>query len=155
MKLHRGIAPWLIFGPVVVFILLPILNVLFHIEEAMHPVLPPLILFTGLAMMFAGAFLFFIGGLGIEKERRRILEAGLPAEALVHGMKLGDTKVTYGAVDERWLAELELEVQPETGPSFRAKVQHLVPVLEIPRFQAGEVVEVRYEPGDRSKVAIV
>jgi hypothetical protein len=155
LKLDRGIAPWLIFGPVVVFILLPILNVLFHIEEAMHPVLPPLILFTGLLTMFAGAFLFFTGGLGVEQERRQILEAGLPAEALVHSIRLGNTKVTYGAVDERWLAELELNVQPEVGPSFRAKVQHFVPLLEIPRFQAGEIVEVRYDPEDRTRVAIV
>ena len=89
MKLHRGMALWLVFGPIAVFILLPILNVLFHIEEVMHPVLPPLIVFGGLLVMFAGAFLFFTGGLGVERERKRILDAGLPAVALVRNIRLG------------------------------------------------------------------
>jgi len=146
---------WLIFGPIAVLILLPILNVLFHIEEAMHPALPPLILFGCLFLMFAGAFLAFTGVLRVGHERTRILQGGVPAKARILSTEMGDAKLTVGGADERWLVILELEVQPEDGPPFEEKVEHFVPLLQIPKFQAGEVVEVRYDPQDNTRVAIV
>jgi hypothetical protein len=148
-------ALWLVFGPVAVLILLPILNVLFHIEEAMHPLLPPVILLVCLLLMFAGAFLAFAGVWGVWQERTTILEAGLPARALILSAEMGDAKMTQRGVDERWLVVLELEVQPADGPSFEARVEHFVPLLEIPRLQAGEVVDVKYDPQDRTRVAVV
>jgi len=60
-----------------------------------------------------------------------------------------------GGVDERWLVVLGLEVQPADGPSFEARVEHIVPLLEVPRFQVGGVVQVEYDPQDKTKVAIV
>ena len=155
MKPIRRSALWLIFGPIAVLILLPILNVLFHIEEAMHPALPPLILFVCLFLMFAGVFLAFTGVWGVVLGRSPLPEAGLPARAVILSIQMGDRKLTYRGVDERWLVLLELEVQPLDGPAFEAKAEHYVPVLEIPRFQAGEVVDVRYDPQDKTKVAIV
>lgn len=148
-------AQWLIFGPLVVLILLPILNVLFHIEEAMHPVLPPVILFACLFLMFGGAYLAFAGLLAVRRERTAVLEVGLPAQALILSTQMGDAKLTYGGVDERWLVVLELEVQPADGASFEARSEHFVPLLDIPRFQVGEIVDVRYDPQDKTKVAIV
>jgi hypothetical protein len=144
---------WLVFGPVVVLILLPILNVLFHIEEAMHPVLPPVILFSCLFLMFAGAFLAFRGVWGVWPERTGILEAGVPARARILSAEMGNAKMTQRGVDERWLVVLELEVQPADGSSFAARVEHFVPLLEIPRFQPGGVLDVKYDPEDRTKVA--
>jgi hypothetical protein len=146
---------WLVFGPLAVLILLPILNVLFHIEEAMHPVLPPVILFVCLFLMFAGAFLAFSGVWGVWQERTSILEGGVPAQARILSVEMGDAKLTRKGVDERWLVVLDLEVRPADGPTFAARAEHFVPLLEIPRFQAGEVVDVRYDPQDRTKVVVV
>lgn len=148
-------ALWLIFGPLAILILLPILNVLFHIEEAMHPVLPPVILFSCLFLMVAGVVLAFTGVLGVWRVRTGVLEGGLPAQARILSTEMGETKVTYRGVDERWLVVLELEVSPADGPSFKATVEHFVPLLEVPRFQAGGIVEVRYDPNDKARVAIV
>jgi len=89
MKPIRMSALWLIFGPLAVLILLPILNLLFHIEEAMHPALPPLILFVCLFLMFAGVFLAFTGVWGVVLGRTRVLEGGLPAQAVVSSMQMG------------------------------------------------------------------
>jgi hypothetical protein len=155
MKPIRLSALWLVFGPLAVLILLPILNVLFHIEEAMHPALPPLILFVCLFLMFAGVFLAFTGVWGVVLGRTGVLETGLPAQAVILSIEMGDRKLTYRGVDERWLVVLELEVQPSDGPAFEAKAEHYVPILEIPRFQPGEIVDVRYDPQDKSKVAVV
>jgi hypothetical protein len=58
-------------------------------------------------------------------------------------------------VDERWLAVLDLEVQPRDGPPFEARVERFVPLLDVPRFQAGRIVEVRYDPKDKTRVIIV
>jgi hypothetical protein len=145
---------WLIFGPIAVLILLPILNLLFHIEEAMHPVLPPVILFVCFSLMFAGVFLAFAGVLRVGKERTTILRAGVPAKARILSTEMGDAKMTIGGADERWLVILELEVQPQDGPPFEACAEHFVPLLDVPKFQAGEVVEVRYDPQDKTRVAI-
>ena len=46
---------------------------------------------------------------------------------------------------------LGLEVQP----AFEATVEHVVPLLEVPWFQVGEVIQVKYDPQDKTKVAIV
>lgn len=155
MKLIRKSALWLIFGPLAVLILLPILNLLFHIEEAMHPALPPLILFGCLFLMFAGVYLAFTGVWGVVLGRTGVLEVGLPAQAVILSIQMGDRKLTYRGVDERWLVVLELEVQPSDDSAFGAKAEHYVPLLEIPRFQPGEIVDVRYDPQDKTKVAVV
>jgi len=155
LKPFRLSALWLIVGAVAVLILLPILNVLFHIEEVMPPLLPPLILLVCLLVMLGGGFLGLGGVRWMGRERERILEAGLPARALIRSTQLGGMKLTYGGVDERWLVVLGLEVQPADGPSFEARVEHIVPLLEVPRFQVGGVVQVEYDPQDKTKVAIV
>jgi hypothetical protein len=155
LKPFRLSALWLIVGAVAVLILLPILNVLFHIEDVMPPVLPPLILLVCLLLMLGGGFLGLGGVRWMRREREGILEVGLPARAVIRSAQLGGMKLTYGGVDERWLVVLGLEVQPADGPSFEARVEHIVPLLEVPRFQVGGVVQVKYDPRDKTKVAIV
>ena len=82
-------------------------------------------------------------------------EAGLPARAVIRSTELGGMKPTCGGADERRLVVPELEVQPADGPSFEARVEHMVPLLEVPRFEVGEVIEVEYDPQDNTKLAIV
>ena len=81
MKPFRLSALWLIVGAVAVLVLLPILNVLFHIEDVMPPVLPPLILVVCLLLMLGGGFLGLGGLRWMRREREGILEVGLPARA--------------------------------------------------------------------------
>ena len=148
------VARWMIFGPLALLVFLPILNLLFHIEEAMHPVLPPLILFACLFLMFAGAYLAFAGVLKAPIEGATIVEDDLPAKARILSIQMGETKQDIGGADERWLVLLELEVQPKDGPPFEARAEHFVPVLDIAKLEVGDFVDVRYDPRDKPKVAI-
>ena len=148
------VARWLIFGPLALLILLPILNVLFHIEAAMHPALPPLILFVCLFLMFAGVYVAVTGVLKVPGDGAIVITDGLPTKARILSIQMGETKLDIGGADERWLVVLELEVQPEDEPPFEARAEHFVPVLDIPKLQVGDIVDVRYKPRDSAKVAI-
>jgi hypothetical protein len=108
LKPFRLSALWLIVGAVAVLTLLPILNVLFHIEEVMPPVLPPLILLVCFLLMIGGGFRGLGGVSWMRREREGILKAGLPARAVMRSAQLGGVKVTYGGADERWRVVLGL-----------------------------------------------
>lgn len=82
-------------------------------------------------------------------------EAGLPARAVIRSTERGGMNPTCGGADEPWLVVPELEVQPANGPTFEAGVEHIVPLLEVPRFLFGEVVQVKYNPQGKTNVAIV
>jgi hypothetical protein len=56
-------------------------------------------------------------------------------------------------MDDGWQTS-SWEIQPEGDPVFAAIQKHLIPVLEIPRFQPGSRIKVRYYHKDRTKVAI-
>ena len=108
VKPFRLSALWLIVGAVAVLTLLPILNVLFRIEEVMPPVLPPLILLVCFLLMIGGGFLGLGGVWWMRREGEGILKAGLPARAVIRSTQLGGMKLTYGGVDERWRVVLGL-----------------------------------------------
>ena len=44
-----------------------------------------------------------------------------------------------------WMV-LGLEVRLADGPSFEARVELIVPLLEVLRVQFGEVIQVKYNP---------
>lgn len=147
-------ARWLIFGPLGLLILLPILNLLFHIEEAMHPALPPLILFACLILMFAGVCLIVTGVLKVPQDEAILVSDSLPAKARILSIQMGDARLGLGGADERRLVMLELEVQPKDGPPFEARAEHFVPVLDISKLQVGDFVDVRYESKGSTKAVI-
>jgi|GEM_PF-2042330 len=85
---------------------------------------------------------------------RELLASGVTAPATLMGMQQTGLKVTTG-VDESWEANLLLQVQPADGSVFQAQAPHMVSVLEIPQYQPGATLIVRYDPADRSKVAVL
>lgn len=104
------------------------------------------------ALIFAPFLVRIFRQRSVSKE---LAASGVIAPATLVSMQQGGVKITYGGVDERWQADLLLQVQPADGPVFQAQAAHVIPVLEISQYQPGTTLVVAYDPADRSKVAVL
>jgi hypothetical protein len=82
-------------------------------------------------------------------KNRRILANGRDAEARV--LSIDDTGER---VNNEPVVNLSLRVRPSAMPEFTAEAHETVPVLNLPLFQPGKIVKVKYVPGT-DQVAIV
>jgi hypothetical protein len=80
---------------------------------------------------------------------QNIVETGQDAEAKI--LALTDTGTR---INRNPLVKFSLEVQPPNQPSFRAETRTTISVVEIPSFQPGNIVRVKYVPGT-DKVVII
>jgi hypothetical protein len=102
----------------------------------------PLLLVWGLA---AGCSMFDTGA-GEEKSLQRV---GVPAQAEI--LSIAESGLS---VNDNPVVVLEVEVKPAGQPAFRATIKRtLISRLEVPQFQPGRVIPVRYDPRDPSQVA--
>ncbi len=83
------------------------------------------------------------------EEACQILATGKPATAKI--LQLRDTGIT---INRDPVAEFVLEVYPGTDPPFRAHTRALISRLEVPQAQPGRIVPVKYDPQQRTRVAI-
>jgi hypothetical protein len=58
-------------------------------------------------------------------------------------------------VNEQPQVQITLEVSPPDGPPFQAQVNKIISLLAIPRVQPGQILEVRYDPANPKRLAIV
>jgi hypothetical protein len=92
-------------------------------------------------MMFAAMALIFGSPLLAWFQNRRLLNSGRKATARI----LTATQTgTY--INENPVVHFTLEVEPPSGQPFDAEAEQLVNQMQIPRFQPGELVQVRYDP---------
>ena len=49
---------------------------------------------------------------------------------------------------------LQLEVQPASAPKFNAQAQGVISSVSVPKFQPGQLITVRYDPNDLTRVTI-
>jgi hypothetical protein len=83
-------------------------------------------------------------------DTKSLQETGLAAEALI--LRIWDTGIT---VNEDPVIGMEVEVRPAEGEPWRAAIEKsLISRLDIPRFQPGQLVHVRFDPQDRSRVGL-
>ena len=83
-------------------------------------------------------------------EVRRLRQVGVPAEAEI--VRIWDTGTT---INDDPVIGMEVEVLPSGGDPFRAVVPKTwISVLDIPQFQPGRIIAVRYDPADPSRAAI-
>jgi hypothetical protein len=86
-------------------------------------------------------------GLAVAKE---LQTTGVPAEAEI--LSVADTN---RALNEDPIIRLEVEVRPADRQAFRATIERLVVTyLQVPQYQPGKVIAVRYDPRDPSRVSI-
>ena len=83
-------------------------------------------------------------------DTRTLQQTGTPAEALI--LRIWDTGMT---VNDDPVIGMEVEVRPEEGDAWTATIpKSLVSRIDIPRFQPGQTIAVRFDPQDRSRVGL-
>lgn len=83
-------------------------------------------------------------------EVRRLREIGMPAEAEI--LRIWDTGVT---VNDDPVIGMEVEVRPADGDPFEAVIPKTwISRLDIPQFQPGQILAVRYDPDNPTRVAV-
>ena len=82
-------------------------------------------------------------------QARDLQRTGLPAKAVI--LRISDTGMTLNDDPVAWL---DLEVRPDTGPVFQARTKCLIPRLDVPQFQPGCTIPVRYDPVDHARVGV-
>lgn len=114
--------------------------------------LPALSRYSLLAMAVCGggAMICLIGsGMTASTRSQRVLAEGVPAQAIV--LKLTDTGTT---VNRNPLARLTLEVHSPNEAPFEAEMEKVLSRLEVPQFQPGAILNVKYDP-DSKAVAVL
>lgn len=83
-------------------------------------------------------------------DTKALQETGVAAEAVI--VRIWDTGIT---VNDDPVIGMEVEVRPVEGEPWNATIpKSLISRLDIPRFQPGQHVHVRFDPQDRSRVGL-
>ena len=104
------------------------------------------VLIAGTVVMGCASFVDRFTG---RREACQILATGTSATATIE--RLIDTGTT---INNDPVVEFVLRVAPSEGPGFEAHSKALVSRLDVPSFQPGRVVPVKYDPHDTSQVAL-
>jgi hypothetical protein len=78
-----------------------------------------------------------------------ILAIGAPATGTI--VRLVDTGRT---INDDPVVEFVVRVVPGEGTAYEARTRGLVSRLDVPQLQPGRVVPVKYDPRDRSRIAL-
>ncbi|MCL4870790.1 MAG: hypothetical protein KJ063_17665 [Anaerolineae bacterium] len=102
-------------------------------------------------LLFTGFIIFFVYRTvyGKINQSNKLLATGVPAQARV--LQLADTGVR---LNDNPQVKLLLEVQPMGQPPYQVEVNSFVSMLKLAQIQPGQIVNVRYDPADPSKVAL-
>lgn len=96
----------------------------------------------GTGALFALSMLALVGTIPLGwLGNRRPLRRGQRGEGLI--VDIYDTGMT---VNQSPVVGFELEVQPLSGPPFKATTEQLISRLQVHQFQPGARVPVRYDP---------
>jgi hypothetical protein len=83
-------------------------------------------------------------------DTKALQETGVAAEATI--VRIWDTGIT---VNDEPVIGMEVEVYAAEGKPWRATIpKSLISRLDIPRFQPGEIVKIRFDPQDPSRVGL-
>ncbi len=81
---------------------------------------------------------------------RQVMQTGVDATATI--VQTRDTGVR---INNNPQVGLLLQVQPPGGVPFQAEVTKTVSIVQLPMFQPGAQVQVKYDPSDTSRVAVI
>lgn len=105
------------------------------------PLLLLLVLLAGCGMIDR------MSGVSLAKE---LQATGVAATAEI--LRLWDTGIT---VNHDPVVGLEVEVRPADRPPYRARIEKtLISRLDVPQFQPGKVIQVRFDPREPGRVAV-
>jgi hypothetical protein len=116
-----------------------------------HWPIPVLMLLVLMVLIGMPPALYSRFSAGLHGWRKRLLETGQEAPAEI--MSVQDTGVSLGNEDLSYFVLLTLTVTPPGAPPFTAKLEAYVSRAAVPR--AGDLVMVKFDPNDRSKVVLM
>jgi hypothetical protein len=82
--------------------------------------------------------------------KQQVMQTGVEARATI--VRTWDTGAR---INDDPVVGMMLQVQPSGGPSFQAEVNETVSIVQIALFQPGAQLQVKYDPADQRRVAIV
>jgi hypothetical protein len=85
-----------------------------------------------------------------EDAMKPVLASGVAAEATV----VSATPLNIFVNGSNPAMKLRVEVHPATGPKFQADTIGVISAASVSRFEPGDVIHVKYDPNDLTKVAI-
>jgi hypothetical protein len=111
-----------------------------------------LIMFLSLAFTVVVIVLVmkYVSGMtGNTKAGRALMATGSDAQATILGLQQTGTFVNNNPQ-----VILTLQVEPVGQPAFQAQTSTILPLVAVPQVQPGNVVAVKYDPADHSKVML-
>jgi len=107
-----------------------------------------LIVITVVVLLFVG---LFVGRMVMNgMKNREVLAHGVSAQAVI--LKVWETGTVMNETNPQ--IGMLLEVRPANRPAFQAETKMFISMIQIPQFQPGAVVGVKYDPNDPRKVAV-
>lgn len=107
----------------------------------------PIIIIGFVALIFAIVFLPMLRG---SMRSSQLMKTGVSAQAQI--LKVWQTGMY---VNEQPQIGMVLQVQPADGSApFQAEAKKVVSMIQIPQFQPGGMLEVKYDPANPKEVAI-
>ena len=95
-----------------------------------------------------------LGSLGKgEKERQRLLQTGIPAQARVLQIQMGGMTVTTGVHRQLQLV-IAAEIHRQGMPPYQTQFTSMVSELQIPMLQPGAWIQVRIDPMNAQNIAL-
>jgi hypothetical protein len=79
----------------------------------------------------------------------QLMKTGETAQGVI--LSVGQTGMY---INEQPQLKIIIEVRPANRPPFQAEVKKVVPLLQLAQMQPGQMVEVKYDPNNTSKVAL-
>lgn len=111
------------------------------------------LLVTAVSLFFA--YKVFTGFSKSMQDSAQLMQTGIPAHARVLSVRdLGGSIQIMGQMPQHRL-QIDLEITPQGAAPYRASPTQLVSMLHIARIQPGAAVEVRYDPQNPMRVAVV
>lgn len=101
------------------------------------------LMFVIFAIVFGGMLLRW-------RVKQRVLQTGVAATATI--VRVWDTGTR---INDNPRVGMLLQVQPATGAPFQAEIKETVSIVQMPMFQPGAHLEVKYDPAHPTNVAIV
>lgn len=88
-------------------------------------------------------------------QRKKLLKTGELAEATIISLAENGSSIRLGGALPKAGVTIQLEVRPKGKPSYRAQTMTYISVLEVAKYQLGSVFQVKFDPANPQKVAIV
>jgi hypothetical protein len=86
----------------------------------------------------------------MQKDNEALLLSGRQARAIVKKLTMLGVNVN----GNNPYVELELEVLPDSSPSFSGKAKGVIAEASLPKYQPGCTIHVKYDLYDNSKVVV-